>query len=133
MRVIIAGFFIVGLAAAPQTAVKFEATAQLVVVNISARDKSGEPMIGLKASDFTVTEDGKAQQIKIFEFQKLEDTVQAAPGLTPRGPESAAAPATVKPAVTAQIAPAKPGEVKYKDRRLLVLFFDQAGMVVNAT
>ena len=26
--------------------------------------------------------------------------------------------------------PAKPGEVKYKDRRLLVLFFDQAGMPV---
>jgi len=28
------------------------------------------------------------------------------------------------------IAPARPGEVKYKDRRLLVLFFDQAGMPV---
>src|ERR1039458_6315433 len=129
MRTIVTTFFIAGLAAA-QTAVKFEATTQLVVVNISAKDKSGEAMIGLKASDFTVTEDGKAQQIKVFEFQRLEDTLLAAPGLTLRGPESAAAPAVVKAAVTSQIAPAKAGEVKYKDSRLLVLFFDQAGMPV---
>src|ERR1035437_1760906 len=116
MRAIIATFFIAGLAAA-QTAVKFEATTQLVVVNISAKDKSGEAMIGLKASDFLVTEDGKAQQIKVFEFQRLEDAALVVP-------------ATVKAVVTSQIAPAKPGEVKYKDRRLLVLFFDQAGMAV---
>ncbi len=110
-----------------QTAVKFEATTQLVVVNISAKDKSGEPMTGLKASDFTVTEDGKPQQIKVFEFQRLEDTVL--PPADSARPENAAAP-PVKAAVATQIAPAKPGEVKYKDRRLLVLFFDQAGMPV---
>ena len=52
-------------------------------------------------------------------------------------PEAAAAvSAEAKPgAATLQaaaktIAPAKAGEVKYKDRRLLVLFFDQAGMPV---
>src|ERR1019366_6766245 len=95
----------------------FEATTQLVVVNISAKDKSGEAMVGLKTSDFTVTEDGKAQQIKVFEFQRLEDAALVEP-------------ATVKAVVTNQIAPAKPGEVKYKDSRLLVLFFDQAGMPV---
>jgi VWFA-related protein len=116
MRVTIAGFFIAGLMAA-QTGAKFEATAQLVVVNISAKDKSGEAVTGLKASDFTVTEDGKAQQIKVFEFQKLEDAALVAP-------------ATVKAVVTTQIAPARAGEVKYKDSRLLVLFFDQAGMPV---
>jgi len=36
----------------------------------------------------------------------------------------------VKPLVGAAIAPAKPGEIKYRDRRLLVPFFDQAGMPV---
>ncbi|MGB7720023.1 MAG: VWA domain-containing protein, partial [Bryobacteraceae bacterium] len=118
MRAIIAAFFIAPLVGMAQTAVKFEATAQLVVVNISAKDKGGEPMVGLKASDFTVTEDGKPQQIKVFEFQRLEDAVLVA------------APTVVKAAVATQIAPAKPGEVKYKDRRLLVLFFDQAGMPV---
>ena len=91
MRAIIAAFFIAPLVGMAQTAVKFEATTQLVVVNVSARDKSGEPMIGLRAADFTVTEDGKAQQIKVFEYQRLDDTVLGAPGLTLRGPESAAA------------------------------------------
>ena len=104
MRTIITTFFIAGLAAAAQNAVKFEATTQLVVVNISAKDKSGEAMIGLKASDFTVTEDGKAQQIKVFEFQRLEDAVLAAGDW--QTTKSDRLPHTT------QIAPAKPGEVK---------------------
>ena len=113
----------------PKGTYKFEATSQLVVVNVSARDKSGAPLEGLKAADFTVTEDGKAQQVKVFEFQRLED----APAVVQ---PAAAAPEAAKPPVAAPvkaanaIAPAKPGEVKYKDRRLLVLFFDQAGMPV---
>ena len=82
-------------------------------------------MDGLKASDFTVTEDGKSQQIKVFEFQRLEEAVL--PGA--RTDAAHAAPAA-KAAVPVTIAPAKPGEIKYKDRRLLVLFFDQAGMPV---
>jgi VWFA-related protein len=114
--------------APPKGTVKFESTSQLVVVNVSAKTKSGEPVEGLKASDFTVTEDGKAQQVKVFEFQRLEETAMPAPELTPRTPV-AATPAAK--AVPATIAPAKPGEVKYKDRRLLVLFFDQAGMPVT--
>ena len=111
--------------AAAQKPVKFESTTQLVVVNVSAKSKSGEPVENLKASDFTVTEDGKPQQIKVFEFQRLEDTALPAPALAPRAATPAAA--AVKPAA---IAPSKPGEIKYKDRRLLVLFFDLSGMAV---
>jgi len=37
----------------------------------------------------------------------------------------------VKPVVATQIAPAKPGEIKYKDRRLLVMFFDLTGMPIQ--
>ncbi len=120
---------IAGCLLAQQKAVKFETTTQLVVVNVAAKTKSGEPLNGLSAADFTVTEDGKAQQIKVFEYQSLADTVLPAPVLTSRPAEAAAAP-VVKPAVAMSIAPSKPGEVKYKDRRLLVLFFDQAGMPV---
>ena len=100
--------------------VKFEATSQLVVVNVAAKDGRGQPIEGLNAADFIITEDGKAQQIKVFEYQRLEDNV-----LPPAAPvvRAAAAPG-------AQIAPARAGEVKYKDRRLLVLFFDQAGMAI---
>ncbi len=99
---------------------KFEANSQLVVVNVSARDKNGAPLAGLQASDFTITEDGKSQTIKVFEFQRLEEA----------GTLPAEAPGAAPVKAANAIAPAKPGEVKYKDHRLLVLFFDQAGMPV---
>ena len=109
----------------PQGTYKFEATTRLVVVNVSVKDAGGRPLEDLKASDFVVTEDGKPQQIKVFEYQRLEETPLALPGLATRETESAA------PAPTAaRISPAKTGEVRYKDRRLLVLFFDQASMPV---
>jgi VWFA-related protein len=124
-------------AVATKGTARFEATSQLVVVNVAAKTKSGEPLSGLKASDFTVTEDGKPQQIKVFEYQKVEDSVLPQPGLASRPSAAPAASAaassnglTAKPAVAPSIAPAKAGEIKYKDRRLLVLFFDQAGMPV---
>ena len=137
MRTTLAIFLAVSLAAqqAPPPAaskgtVKFEASSQLVVLNVAARDKSGNSIEGLKAGDFTVTEDGKAQQIKVFEFQRLEGETLAAPELKARPAEAYGAAPSAKPAVNTPIAPAKAGEVKYKDRRLLVLFFDQAGMPV---
>jgi VWFA-related protein len=115
-------------ATAQPTGAKFEATSQLVVVNVAAKGRNGEPLEGLKATDFTVTEDGKPQQIGVFEYQRLEDTILPAPALEARAPAAAAAAPVVKAAVSTPIAPAPKGEVKYKDRRLLVLFFDQAGM-----
>ncbi len=137
---------------APRSGFKFEATTQLVIVNLSAKDKEGNPIKGLKPADFTVTEDGKAQTIKVFEYQELEETPEAAPAPAPapklkpepepkkEAPKPAPAPAVpvkaleanvVKPVVAAQIAPARPGEIKYKDRRLLVMFFDLTGMPIQ--
>src|SRR5947209_2086107 len=102
---------------------KFEASSQLVVVDVTAKDKSGAPIKGLKASDFTITEDGKKQDIKVFEYQELEETAMPEPKLQSRPPaaphvpaaaEPAAPPAPVVKSLTAnQIAPSKPGEVKY--------------------
>jgi VWFA-related protein len=132
MRAIVTTILVAQLAlSAQQGGFKFETTTRLVVVNVAAKDKNGDPIAGLKVSDFTVTEDGKPQQIKVFEYQRLEDAILPAPALTPRQP-AAAAPAApaAKAAVATAIAPARPGEVKYKDRRLLVLFFDLAGMQV---
>jgi VWFA-related protein len=110
---------------------KFESTTQLVIVNVSAKDKDGKPVEGLKATDFTVTEDGKPQAVKVFEFQRLEET--AAPEIVTAPAPAAAAPAAPPPPVVAAavqttITPARPGEIKYKDRRLLVLYFDFQGM-----
>jgi VWFA-related protein len=109
----------------PKGGVKFQSTSQLVVVNVSAKAKNGETLAGLTASDFTVTEDGKPQQLKVFEYQRMQDALLEATEPTTRPT------APVKSAIPIAIAPSKSGEVKYKDRRLLVLFFDQAGMPIE--
>ncbi|MBZ5583252.1 MAG: VWA domain-containing protein [Acidobacteriia bacterium] len=116
-----------------KTTYKFESTTQLVIVNVSAKDKNGNPIEGLKASDFTVTEDGKPQVVKVFEYQRLEDDAQPLPpppppSLQPRAQPAAALPPVVPPVVNQIIAPARQGEIKYRDRRLLVLYFDFQGM-----
>jgi len=108
----------------PQGEVKFEVTSQLVIVNVGARDRSGRPIENLKASDFAVFEDEKAQKISIFEFQRLE-----AEPLPP--PTPAAAPAQkAKTPVQAAITTSAPGQIRYKDRRLMLLFFDFSSMAV---
>src|SRR5262249_11861003 len=107
-------------------------TVQLVVVDLTAKDKNGNPIDGLTAKDFTITEDGKPQGIRIFKFQKLEEEVLAEPQLAPR-PQVAEQPAApvVKSVTANQISAAKPGEVKYQDRRLMVLFFDMTSMPIQ--
>jgi len=123
--------------AAPKGVAKFESTSQLVVVDVTAKDKSGAPVKGLKPGDFTITEDGKKQDIRVFEYQELEETVMPEPKLQPRPtqPEPAAVktpePKPVKSLTANQIAPSRPGEVKYKDRRLLVMFFDMTSMPIQ--
>jgi VWFA-related protein len=133
MRRFIATFLIAPLVMPAQQieaekgAFKFEVTTQLVVVNVAVRDKNGKPLEGLTASDFRITEDGKPQQIRIFEYQRLEDETMPAPKLAMRAEETVETPL----ATEARITPAREGEIKYKDRRLLVLFFDLASMPVS--
>jgi VWFA-related protein len=113
----------------PQNApnVKFEATAQLVVEMVSVKDKNGKVIEGLSAKDFIVTENGAPQTIRFCEFQKLQEIPDA-------GPVTASAPqpdrADVQAVTRNQIAPEPPGEIRYKDRRLVVLYFDMTAMPV---
>src|SRR5689334_12549737 len=58
--------------AAPTTT--FKANANLVILDVTAKDKGGLTVEGLKADDFTVLEDGKPQKITVFEFQKISVT-----------------------------------------------------------
>ena len=121
----------------PQTAagtVKFQASAQLVIETVTVRDKNGKPVEGLSAKDFTVTEDGVAQTISFCEFQKLDEM---APPAEPAPPPAAApaaspaAPAIAVPGVTAhQITPERPGDIRYRDRRLMAMYFDISAMPV---
>ena len=70
--------------AIPTGAVKFESNVQLVVVDVTVKDKSGNPIEGLTDKDFTITEDGKPQEIKVFKFQRLEEEARPVPALAPR-------------------------------------------------
>jgi len=123
----------------PKGTVKFESNVQLVVVDVTAKDKNGKPIEGLTEKDFTISEDGKPQEIKVFKFQRLEEETLPEPSLTPRpqpkadakAEETKPAPPAVKPLTANQIAPSKPGEVKYQDRRLLVMFFDMTSMPIQ--
>lgn len=94
--------------------VKFEASSQLVVVNVTVRGRDGKPVAGLSKGDFRILEDGKAVELSVFEFQELKgETLPAIPvppvqplePLTPEATEAAAKP-------------------DYSNKRLLVLYFD---------
>ncbi len=103
------------LAVAQQTPV-FRAQSNLVIVNVSVRGRDGQPVRGLTKSDFEVLEDGKPQVISIFEFQQIDAT-----------PLPALAEAKAETPAQAP-APLESGAARFRDRRLLVLFFDLASM-----
>src|SRR5260370_9563911 len=65
--------------AAAKDTVTFQSSSQLVVETVVVKDKSGKPVEGLTAKDFTVTEDGVAQTIRFVDFQKLEEISKTAP------------------------------------------------------
>jgi TonB family protein len=46
----------------------------LVIVDVTVHDKSGNPIEGLSANDFVLTEDGVPQRIMVLEFQKFAAT-----------------------------------------------------------
>jgi VWFA-related protein len=112
--------------AAPDGGVTFRTSTQLVIETVSVKDKSGNPVEGLTAKDFVITEDGAPQTISFFEYQKL--------------PEAPSAPVTTSSAAIAaipfpklpktQIAPETPGDIRYRDKRLLALYFDLTAMPI---
>src|SRR5579871_2234401 len=108
---------------------RFGATTQLVVEDVIVKSKDGNPVQGLKASDFTITEDGKPQKISVFEFQTLEQEAAPAPAIPSR--PSTEPPPAVKPVTAVQIAPEKPGDLKYRNRRLMAMFFDLTSMPIQ--
>lgn len=108
--------------------VKFTVTTQLVTINLTARNPDGSLITGLTASDFIVTEDGKRQKLDACDYQKLDNTLL--PEVAPKPAE--AGKKTAPPASTGlAIAAGRPGEIKYKDRRLIVLYFDMTGMALQ--
>ncbi len=106
----------------------FRAAANLVIVNVNVRDKDGRAIEGLKKEDFQLSEDGKPQLVSVFEFQQLDDTRLPAISM-PETKEPAKQPEAGKAvAAKPEIPPPAAGEVRFKDKRLMVLFFDLTSM-----
>jgi VWFA-related protein len=113
----------------------FRSGAQLVVETVTVKDKDGKVVEGLTAKDFTVTEDNVPQAISVVEFQDVIDRggARSAPAPVVAAPVAASAPPpstapAAPPAVAYQISTPPPGDTRYRDRRLIVLYFDLTAM-----
>jgi VWFA-related protein len=97
---------------------------QLVVETVVVRDKQGNPINDLTAQDFTLTEDGVPQKIRFVEHQTLPiHPLPVAP--MPTAEENIK---IYKRLAHTQLEPESPEKLRYKDRRLLALYFDMSAM-----
>jgi VWFA-related protein len=92
----------------------------IVLTNVVVRDKkTGEVVKGLKASDFTILENGKPQTIVSFDYQNVDEAAVLREGTTVTGK-----------ATIADLLNRSFGEdpKALKDHRLIVMFFDLSSM-----
>jgi VWFA-related protein len=113
----------------------FRSGTRLIVQTVSVKDKDGRAIEGLTAKDFVVVEDGVAQDISFVEFQRLAERRSALPSTAVVADTAPAEPASRPPtnaavpsATQGQIAVPPPGDARYRDHRLLVLYFDLTAM-----
>ncbi len=113
------------LALAQQAGYTFKAQSELVLVDISVRDKNGNLVRDLKPEDFTILEDNKPQKVSSFDIENMENTPAPANqqvNLLSSPPKKARATAeNPNPGPS-------PEEQAIKDRRLIILFFDLSAM-----
>src|SRR5687767_222428 len=138
---VVAGLQLAGHAQQPaqqQPAPVFRSSTRLIVQTVTVKDKDGRAIEGLTAKDFIVTEDNQPQDIAFVEFQRLQGEAVAAPdaalttapaaaAVTPAPtPAAAPAPANDVPSVVQNggITAPPPGDARFKDRRLIILYFD---------
>jgi VWFA-related protein len=101
-----------------------QTTVRLIIEQVVVKDKKGNPIKGLTPKDFVITEDGVAEKISFAEEQSLPETPEPLPPQT-TGAEDIK---IYNRLARENIASETPGEIKYKDRRLLALYFDMSSM-----
>jgi VWFA-related protein len=103
---------------------------EIVLVNVTVRDKNSTFVKDLKAQDFTVLEDGKKQDVISIDAENTDSVVSAEvpkTELLSNLNNTAGAPKTATPAAAPP--PLTPADVsELKDRRLIVLLFDLSSM-----
>jgi VWFA-related protein len=69
----------------PQSGYTFRANSRVVLTDVTVIDKQGNPVHGLKASDFHVFDNKKPQEIASFEEHRKEEAAAFAPHILPAG------------------------------------------------
>jgi len=98
---------------------RIRVNSDLVLVNVSVRDKRGNLIRDMKPSDFTVLEDGQPQQLRSFDLEDVERFAQSGPAQV----EAQAAPQAANLLTGSETKPAS-----IRNRRLIVLLFDLTNM-----
>ena len=98
---------------------RFRVTSDLVLVSVTARDKSGRLVRDLRQSDFTVLEDGKPQHIASFDIEDVQNYAENT------GPSQAESQGAIPSGLLTSKDVAKD---VLRDRRFIVLFFDFSAM-----
>src|SRR5215831_236005 len=93
----------------------------LVLVNVTVRDKAGNIVSNLKPGDFSILEDNKPQKVVSFDLENVDAVAMQSVPATQALPEQTHAVGPVGAATSAT------GD-RFKDRRLIVLFFDLSAM-----
>jgi VWFA-related protein len=107
----------------PANAPVFRVNTRLIVQTVSVTDKDGNAVEGLTAKDFIVTEDGQPQDVAFVEFHRLGGASAPLPPVN-TVPGGRATVETVPPPTQTEIATPPPGDSRFRDRRLLILYFD---------
>lgn len=105
---------------APSSTFTLKVQSDIVLTNVIVRDKkTGEVVKGLKASDFTILENGKPQKIASFDYQSVDEAAVLHENSTVSGKTS------IADLVNRNFA-ANPDDLK--NHRLIVMFFDLSSM-----
>ena len=122
MACVLAGPLALGWAQQPDQSGSFTLKVQsnIVLTNVVVRDKkTGAVVRDLKASDFTILENGKAQKIASFDYQNVDEAAVLQENATVTGK------ATIADLLNRDFAAAP---ATLKDHRLIVMFFDLSSM-----
>jgi VWFA-related protein len=115
----------------PPPRATFKSGVHLIVQTVSVTDKNGKPIEGLTDKDFIITENGVPQPIAFLEYQRLDDAPASGASLTasvPVAPGTPAPAAGVDSLTQPGVMVPRPGDVRYRGRRLLILYFDLYSM-----
>lgn len=109
-------------APSPSTQSVLHSSSDLVRIDVEVTDRSGKPIKGLKADQFSLTDDSQPQKVSIFSYEDIEAVETASDNDT-------------KPIVVAVDSPSDAaGQAAgdhVRDRRMLVLFFDLTSLGVD--